>query len=246
MSVKNYVLSALENNRGEYISGENLAKSLGVSRQSVSKAVKQLESDGYKILSSTNKGYMLDGGCDIISATVLEQKTGAKVFCFDQVTSTNTVALEKYCSVGECMVISLSQTKGKKKDGGVFPSPDNKGIYLTIALPLSVDIKQFENLRQKCAKIVKDVICSACGKNAYIENTDEIFIDGKKVCGILIETTVNTATLKTECGIFGIGIYTSQKCFEDTCLASIFPNEPRNEMISEIYLQIRSLVHNLR
>lgn len=43
MSVKDEVLKELENNKGDYISGAQLADNLGVSRNSVWKAIKALE-----------------------------------------------------------------------------------------------------------------------------------------------------------------------------------------------------------
>ena len=49
MSVKDEVLKELENNKGDYISGGQLADNLGVSRNSVWKAIKALEKSGYEI-----------------------------------------------------------------------------------------------------------------------------------------------------------------------------------------------------
>ena len=51
MSVKSSVLKKLEENRGNYFSGEALAEELQVTRASVWKAVKQLEQEGYEILA---------------------------------------------------------------------------------------------------------------------------------------------------------------------------------------------------
>lgn len=59
MSVKNDIRSELEAHRGEDISGQYLAEKLGVSRNAVWKAINSLKNDGYKITSSTNKGYCL-------------------------------------------------------------------------------------------------------------------------------------------------------------------------------------------
>lgn len=59
MSVKDEVLKELENNKGDYISGGQLADNLGVSRNSVWKAIKALEKSGYEINAIPNKGYCL-------------------------------------------------------------------------------------------------------------------------------------------------------------------------------------------
>lgn len=67
MSTKNRILELLEQRRGESISGERLAEILGISRNAVWKAVKELQKDGYNIVAVTNKGYCLSDENDIIS-----------------------------------------------------------------------------------------------------------------------------------------------------------------------------------
>mgnify|MGYP003597912393 CR=1 FL=1 len=73
MAVKDKVLRDLENNRGKYISGEALAGSLGVTRNSVWKAIKSLEGQGYEILGVPNKGYMLKATSDVLSVQGIEK-----------------------------------------------------------------------------------------------------------------------------------------------------------------------------
>ena len=67
MSVKSSVLKKLEENRGNYFSGEALAEELQVTRASVWKAVKQLEQEGYEILAVQNRGYCLAEYADHLS-----------------------------------------------------------------------------------------------------------------------------------------------------------------------------------
>ena len=52
MSIKDEVLKQLEENKGEYISGGQLATNLNVSRNSIWKAIKTLEKDGYNKCNS--------------------------------------------------------------------------------------------------------------------------------------------------------------------------------------------------
>ena len=67
MSVKNEVLRQLEHNKGRYISGGQLAGDLGVSRNSIWKAIKSLEKSGYQISAVPNRGYCLAEESDILS-----------------------------------------------------------------------------------------------------------------------------------------------------------------------------------
>ena len=59
MSVKEFVLKKLEENRGIPLSGEAIANSLSVSRAAVWKAVRALEAEGYHIEAVPNQGYTL-------------------------------------------------------------------------------------------------------------------------------------------------------------------------------------------
>ena len=62
------VLAMLENSRGDFVSGAEMASGLGISRNAIWKAIKELKVQGYSIESVTNKGYRLSKDNDIISA----------------------------------------------------------------------------------------------------------------------------------------------------------------------------------
>lgn len=240
MNVKNAVLRRLEDNRGRYISGESVAAELGVSRQAVSKAVAALKGEGYAVTAVNNRGYMLDSGCDMLSSDIISSRTGARCLSYESIPSTNDVAAAEFALHGECIVVSRTQTGGKRKDGGSFYSPQDKGIYLSIALPLAIGVDKIGLLRETCAEATAEVITAACGKNTQRVRCDDIYIDGKKVCGLLIECAVNAATLTVGSAVIGIGIYTFETCFSDSALGSVFPDDTRNDMISEIYLKIKA------
>ena len=56
---KEQILSILKQNAGQYCSGEDISRTLGISRAAVSKAVANLRKEGYVITSATNRGYLL-------------------------------------------------------------------------------------------------------------------------------------------------------------------------------------------
>ena len=68
MSSKDTILRLLEENRGRYLSGNELSEQLGISRTAVWKAVRQLEEEGYTVLAVNKKGYQLAEDCDILSS----------------------------------------------------------------------------------------------------------------------------------------------------------------------------------
>ena len=75
--VKQEVLAALDAVRGQYISGQELAARLGVSRTAVWKAVAALRSDGIPIEAVTNRGYTLPKNVDVLNAAAIAAQMNA-------------------------------------------------------------------------------------------------------------------------------------------------------------------------
>ena len=97
MALKNKVLAVLEEHKGKSVSGNEIAKSVGMTRSAVWKAVKQLRSEGYTILAATNKGYCLTEDNDFLTEqSVFEYltttKIGRKIDIFKSIDSTNNFA----------------------------------------------------------------------------------------------------------------------------------------------------------
>ena len=67
MAVRDEIIKTLEENRGTYLSGEQLAKKLSVSRAAVWKAIRKLQEDGFAIEGVNNKGYKLAEDTDVLS-----------------------------------------------------------------------------------------------------------------------------------------------------------------------------------
>lgn len=239
MTLKDSVLQTLEGARGEYVSGERLAETLGVSRQAVSKAVRSLVTEGYEISSSKRRGYLLAEACDLISPGVIAAETGARVIFFPAVPSTNTAAAAEYLSGGECLVVALSQTAGRRKDGGAFPSPQNGGIYCSLAFPAEVTTERLDEFRERCASAVERVISASSGKTARRVRLDEFYFGEKKTAGILVEFMLNAAAKKTVFAVVGVGIYTGEAFSRE--IAPVPSADSRNRMIIALYRELIAL-----
>lgn len=239
MDVKSEIIKELDKLRGEYISGESLSSRLGITRQAVWKAVKKLIDEGYVINSVPNKGYMLDGKCDLLSSSIISDRTGATVYCYDEVISTNTLAMQKLLNDGECIVVAERQTFGRTKSGAVFLSPPKKGVYMSIALNAAFTLDKTDFFEEKLSESVASVLGDYCGTIPRIQNGNELFIDGKKVCGILIEGEVNLSSKTVKNVVIGIGVYTSEVGEK---LGSISATEPRNALICSLYKSVKQVL----
>lgn len=210
MSVKDEVLRQLENNKGNYISGGQLAENLGVSRNSIWKAIKSLEKNGYEIGAIPNKGYCLEEKNDILSSFSIKQHLNSEldIHVHQTVSSTNTV-LKEMAEQGApegTVVIAEEQTAGKGRMGKSFYSPSKTGIYISILLRPTISAEESLFLTTSAAVATAKAIEDVSEKTALIKWVNDIYMDNKKVCGILTEGAFNVETNQLDYAIVGIGI----------------------------------------
>ena len=138
MTTKERLFALLEARQGSFVSGEELADNLSLSRAAVSKAMKQLRQEGYAIEAITNRGYRLSPESDILSAQGIKKhlRRDFSIHFFPSTGSTNTTlrALADHGSPEGTVVVSNAQDTGRGRYGRVFYSPADTGIYLSVLL----------------------------------------------------------------------------------------------------------------
>lgn len=210
MSLEKLTKILTENN--DYVSGEKIAELLGVSRNCIWKYVRELKRIGYNIDSVPNKGYKLINSGNNYSPEIIKRhlKQQLDIYCYDSVTSTNTL-LKEFAQTkkikDKTVVISDKQTKGKGRTGKSFYSPSSSGLYMSIIL--HPDFKASEAYLITAAAAVS--VCNAIEKadstlSPKIKWVNDVFCDNKKVCGILTEASVDFESGNLEYAILGIGI----------------------------------------
>ena len=220
MAVRDSVLEALENNRDKFLSGEELSKHLGVSRAAVCKAVKALRIEGYEIEAVTNRGYMMPSGDAAISEAAVRNALpahlrGMNLYVHDILDSTNLEARRIAADSGNSLpavVIARQQTAGRGRLGRSFYSPKD-GLYLSIAIKPGFDISRSSLVTVAAAAATSEAIDEVCGCSTDIKWVNDIYLKGKKVCGILTEANTDFETGQIDSLVTGIGINTSEKSF---------------------------------
>jgi BirA family biotin operon repressor/biotin-[acetyl-CoA-carboxylase] ligase len=238
MKIKDRILRYLEENRGVYLSGEQLSKQLHITRQAVWKNIKSLVADGYDIHSVPNKGYMLDGVCDVLSATLISAKVNATVFCYDELASTNEEAKLKFRQDGDCVIVADRQTNSTQNE-----TQNNNGEYISIALNTNFLYKNMNTYRERCTQIVADLIANTCGKPALVQNGDSIFVDNVKVCDLRMECELNVFTEEVTCVYIGIAFFIRSQLINEIISNDemFYRLETRNNLIASIFNQIKSI-----
>lgn len=216
---------------GTSVSGEVLAQECSVSRAAIWKAVKGLREQGYAICGTTNGGYMLGSEPDIVSEDTIRKNlvsldaglNECHIEAFKEIDSTNTYAKRLLSVAGsmrdpsgqlteagktyhKAIFVAESQSAGRGRLGRTFVSPLKTGIYMSLVYAPLGGITEPAKLTAFAAVAVKRVIDRLFGVSSSIKWINDIFVQGKKVCGILTEGFTNFETGRIESAIVGIGI----------------------------------------
>ena len=212
MSVKEDIIKIFDENRGESFSGQQLAKRLNVSRNAVWKAVCELKKDGYRFDTARGRGYALLPDNDVLGkdgiCKNLKNRDFYRVEVFDEVTSTNKIARQKAAD-GEkegYVCIAASQTQGRGRMGRSFFSPDKSGLYLSVILRPEISVQSSALITTAAAAAVSRAIDFVSGKTSKIKWVNDIFVNGKKVCGILTEAATAVEDGRLDYAVLGIGV----------------------------------------
>ncbi len=212
MTTKEKLIRLLEDNEGDFLSGNVIADKLGITRAAVWKQIRQLENDGYRIEGIRNKGYRLAPLYDVISAESVsgflkETKGVVKLEVHDSVGSTNTMLKEKAAELPDWYVIVAgNQTAGRGRAGRSFFSPEGTGIYLSLLLRPDIPVTDAGKLTTAAAVAACRAIEECTDAKPLIKWVNDVFVDGKKVSGILTEASVNFETGEADWIVTGIGL----------------------------------------
>ncbi|WP_036610959.1 biotin--[acetyl-CoA-carboxylase] ligase [Oribacterium sp. P6A1] len=211
MAVKKTLTALLEENKGRFISGEELAEKLNCSRTAIWKAVNQLKEDGYEIISIKNKGYKLSETSDILSEEAISRYLDEKyeINVFQEITSTNDVlkkmAVTEHSPQGTA-IVSDYQLGGKGRMGRSFYSPKGTGLYLSMLLRPDGSVIDNLMLTAQSAVAVYRAIKKVTGIELSIKWVNDLYYNGRKICGILSEGQASMESGKMEYIVVGIGI----------------------------------------
>lgn len=219
MAVKDSILEILEKNRGIYISGEDLAGQLSVSRAAVWKAMKKLSEEGFPIDAISNKGYCLQEETDMLSENGIRKylEHHIEMDVYKTITSTNLVMKERVSKPEGYTIVSASQTGGMGRLGRNFSSPVDTGVYFSILLKPKLDSKDMTMLTVIAAVAVCEAVEKYTRQEPKIKWVNDVFLNGKKVTGILTQASFSVEDLSPEYAIVGIGInvYEPEGGFEE-------------------------------
>ncbi|MCH5208869.1 MAG: biotin--[acetyl-CoA-carboxylase] ligase [Oscillospiraceae bacterium] len=247
MTIKEQLYGLLEENRGKFISGEDMAKQLYCTRGAVWKAIKALRNDGFEIKAVTNRGYCLSDSGDILSEAGIKRylKRECNITVLKTIGSTNTYLRELAQNGANegTLVVSCEQTGGYGRRKRNFFSPADTGLYMSILLRPPFSAQESVKITAAGAVAVCMAIEKVTGIYSEIKWVNDIFVKNKKVAGILTEASLNIETGSLDYAIIGIGInvYKPENGFPSEiseiagALIDKRTSDVRNKLAAEIY-----------
>jgi len=169
-----------------------------------------------------------------------------RIFFFDSLESTNITAKDKAAAGAEhgTVVIADYQTAGKGCRGKTFFSPAGRGIYMSFILDAGfICLNNPASITASAAVSVCQTIEYTTGKSPKVKKVNDIFLDGRKICGILTESVIGAESHNINFIVLGIGINfnTPLSDFPEELqgiAGSLFESETppvsRNELTAEI------------
>ncbi|MBK5200034.1 MAG: biotin--[acetyl-CoA-carboxylase] ligase [Spirochaetaceae bacterium] len=259
MSTKEKVLKYLEDTDSKYVSGQVLAKNLGFSRTAVWKSITDLRKEGAQIEAVTNRGYHLVRKSYKLSKEIIASSLpDLDVYFFDEIDSTNNYCkfLASKDKSRNALVVSNKQLKGRGRLGRVFESPSG-GVYFSLLL--NTKKSSVDNLLVTSAAsiAVSRAIQKVCNIETQIKWVNDIYLNSKKVCGILTEGIIDMEAGRIAAMVVGIGInfVTPKKSFAPELvpiLTSLYENESKipldvsmNELVVTVIVELLKIWNNI-
>jgi len=149
---------------------------------------------------------------DRLSQNHIQEALSDLSFCvvkvYDELVSTNLTVREaaKAGASEGLVVIADQQTGGYGRYGRAFHSPDGTGLYMSVLLRPEGTPETAQLITTAAAVAVAEAIEELTGRHCGIKWVNDLILDGKKVCGILTEGSIDCETGLLHYAIVGIGI----------------------------------------
>ena len=241
---------------GKMISGEEIAKEEKITRSYVSKVIAKLIEKGYDIKRVNRMGYIYQNDMKVLDEEYIKSHltNQRNVQVLDSVDSTNNYLkkMKKNEKMEEMVVIADAQTAGRGRLGRSFMSNQASGIYMSILLKPTFSLEYAKKLTCLAAAATSLAIDQMAGTKTTIKWVNDIYLNSKKICGILTEGSTSIEQGSLEYVIIGIGINMYHQEFSEDIrrIATTIEDETnqiisRNELIIAIINQIDAYLKNI-
>src|SRR5580700_1728250 len=205
------LLTLLSDNPLIVISGEKIARQIGVSRSAVWQWTQRLRALGVRVKGHPRTGYQIERVPDVLSPTLLRRQLhsslfGKRIHHFFKAGSTNAIAFD-LGRAGEpqgAVVLAEEQSAGRGRAGRTWHSEKTTGIYVTVLLRPAISPLVAPLITLLAGLAVRDAVLEETSVAPDLRWPNDLLLAGKKFCGILTEMHAETDRVRFV--IVGIGV----------------------------------------
>lgn len=251
---KNTILNILKEHQNKLIPGSKIASLCNVTRSYVNKVIKELRLKGYEITCCNRFGYIYQNDLKVLNEEFLSKNLNMKVIVLDEVDSTNNYLKKISKDLNEkiVLVVANTQTAGRGRLGRNFVSNSASGIYMSLLVKPCFDLEYAKKITCLVASAVALSIDELTGLNSQIKWVNDIYLNHKKVCGILTEASTQVEESYLDYLIMGIGINMYKQTFTNEIknLVTTIEDETgqiynRNELIIKVIEHIKTFLDHI-
>jgi len=217
MTTRDTLLSMLKGRTGQWVSGELLCAELDISRAAVSKHIKVLRQNGYRINALPKRGYCFSGATEKIIAREITDGLDTDVFgkadihIFDQTDSTNIQArqLAEKGSPHGSIVIAENQIRGRGRKNRQWFSKPETAIMMSLIIRPPLPPENAPRITLAAAVAAARALKKTADIPVRIKWPNDILVSRKKLAGI--STGMSTNMDEVHYVILGIGLNVAVK-----------------------------------
>ncbi len=201
----------LEAGEDGHVSGEALARALGVSRVAVWQHLEKLREQGLEIASQHARGYRLASRPDFLHPALIDawrraDAAAPRIHFFPTVGSTNDEAA-RLLAAGESapfVVLARRQEKGRGRLGRAWHSAVDGNLYLSFAFRPQVEPARMQTFTLWMGVNVCALVASFCRVVPGIKWPNDLLFDARKAGGMLTEARLDADRIHDL--VFGLGL----------------------------------------
>ena len=183
------------------------------------------------------------------AARIRDALPGVSVEVFRELDSTNSEAKRRLREglTAPLLLAAEHQTAGRGRQGKSFYSPDGTGIYMTLTVHPHAPLTDAVSVTTRASVAVCRAIRKVTGLKPAIKWVNDLYLNKKKICGILVEAISDYSAGVTKSLVIGVGVNVTTEDFPEelTAAASLGVAVDRNLLIAAIAGELLKETENL-
>ena len=175
---------------------------------------------------------------------------GMNVEVLQKVDSTNSDAKRRLkAGLRQPLLLAAEhQTAGRGRQGKSFYSPEGTGLYMTLTVHPHAPLTDAVSVTTRASVAVCRAIRQETGLQPEIKWVNDLYLYGKKICGILVEAESDFAAGITKSLVIGVGVNVTTVEFPEelTEAASLAVEADRDRLIAAIARELLREMTDLR